>query len=172
VKLPSPRQMPSAWVCVTAFLVFVAAGMLLVGCQRGNGIPTQTMVRQTAPTLVVSTAVPAATETPARVIVQNGHAESDTGIVILPNVELQGDRRYVLQVTSKAGSLSFGGSYSRGSLDPIAVDAMKEIAGTTPWEAEIVPPVKDARRWSLGVSLSTNPLGKNVQVQVWDAGPK
>jgi hypothetical protein len=144
----------------------------LAGCQRGNRISTQTIVPQETPTLIAATAAPTATETPARAAVKNGHAESDTGIAILPSVELQGDRRYVLQVTSKAGALPFKGFYSRGSLDPIAVDAMQEIAGTTPWEAEIAPPVKDARRWTLGISLNTNPVGKNVQVRVWDVGPK
>jgi len=157
-------------VRVVAFLILAAAGVLLAGCR--NDTATQSEVRQTTPTSVISTPVPTATETPARVAVKNGHAESDTGIAILPSVELQGDRRYVLQVTTSAGALPFQGAYSRSSLDPIAVDAMKKIAGTTPWEAEIAPPVKDARRWTLGVTLNTNPVGKPVQVQVWDVGPK
>jgi hypothetical protein len=172
VKSLSYRQKLFTFVRVAALLFLAAAGILLAGCQRGNRTATPTIVQQTTPTWIVSTAAPTATETPTRVAVKNGHAESDTGIAILPSVELQGNRKYVLQVTSKAGALPFKGFYSRGSLDPIAVDAMKEIAGTTPWEVEIAPPVKDARSWTLGVSLNTDPVGKNVQVQVWDVGQK
>jgi hypothetical protein len=111
--------------------------------------------------------------TAERVAVPNGRVENETSIAILPVVTLRGDRRYVLQVTSKAGALPFTGSYSRGSIDPkIAIDVKTDIKGTTPWEEEIQPPAADARQWSLGVSLSLDPLGKNVQVQIWDIGPR
>jgi hypothetical protein len=170
---PKARQILYAVVSVVAILLLVAAGVLLAGRLRGNKAATETVVQQAAPTeLVQPTATLAVTSAPARVAVKDGRVESDTGIAILPRVELRGDRRYVLQVSSKAGALPFKGSYSRGSLDPIAIDAMKEIAGATPWEAEIAPPAKDARLWTLGVSLSTDPVGKNVQVQLWDVGPK
>jgi hypothetical protein len=49
---------------------------------------------------------------------------------------------------------------------------MTEIKGTTPWEQEIRPPAPDTRQWTVGASLSTTPIGKNNQVQVWDIGPK
>ena len=108
-----------------------------------------------------------------RVPVPDGKVESETGIAILPTVKLQGDRRYVLSVTSKTGALSFQGSYSRGSIDPkIAINPMTEIKGMTPWEQEIEPPAPDSRTWTLGVNLRANPIGKHVLVQVWDIGPK
>jgi hypothetical protein len=172
---PKAKQILYAVVSVVAILLLVAAGMLLAGRLRGDKVTTQTVVRQAAavPTeLVQPTATLAVTSASARVAVKDGRAESDTGIAILPRVELRGDRKYVLQVSSEAGALPFKGSYTRGSLDPIAIDAMKEIAGATPWEAAIAPPSKEARLWTLGVSLSTDPVGKNVQVQLWDVGPK
>ena len=171
---PKTKQILYAVVSVVAILLLVTAGVLLAGRLRGNSAVTETVVQQAAPPteLVQPTATVAVTSAPARVAVKDGRAESDTGIAILPRVELRGDRRYVLQVSSKAGALPFKGSYARGSLNPIAIDAMKEIAGTTPWEAEIAPPAKAARLWTLGVSLSTDPVGKNVLVQLWDVGPK
>jgi hypothetical protein len=170
---PKARQILYTVVSVVAILLLVAAGMLLAGRLRGDKGATQTVVQPAAPTeLFQPTATLAVTSAPVRVAVKDGRAESDTGIAILPRVELRGDRKYVLRVSSQAGAVRFKGSYSRSSLDPIAIDAMKEIAGATPWEAEIQPPSTEAQRWTLSVSLSTDPVGKNIQVQLWDVGPK
>ncbi|WP_423222465.1 hypothetical protein [Candidatus Amarolinea aalborgensis] len=107
-----------------------------------------------------------------RVPVPNGSTENKTGIAILPIIQLRGDRRYVLEITSQAGSLPFSGSYTRGSIDPkIAIDVVAEIKGTTRWEQEIQPPSPESRTWTLGVSVTTS-LGKDIRVQVWDIGPK
>jgi hypothetical protein len=172
---PRAKQILYAVVAVVAIALLVIAGMLLAGRLRGEKVTTQTVVKQAAPiptAVIQPTATLVMTSVPERVAVQDGRAESDTGIVVLPRVELRGDRKYVLQVSSKAGAVPFKGSYTRGSIEPIAIDVMKEIQGTTAWEAPIEPPSAEARRWTLGVSLSTAPVGKNIQVQIWDAGPK
>lgn len=158
----------------TVVILVVAIGLALgsrLGAGRG---PQEEIVIPQAPTSVPeATVMPTSRETPVRILVEGGRIETDTGIAILPMVTLRGDRRYVLQVTSKAGQLPFSGSYSRGSIDPkIAIDAMQEFKGTTPWEQEIQPPAADTRTWTLGVNLSTTPIGKHVLVQVWDIGPR
>jgi len=172
---PKAKQILYAGLAVVVILLLVVAGMLLASRMRGDKAPPQKVIVQATsmPAAITQpTATMVVTSIPERVAVKDGHTESDTGIAILPRIELTGDRRYVMQVTSKAGAISFRGSYTRGSTDPIAIDVMKEIKGTTPWEAEIEPPSAEARHWTLGVSLNTDPVGKNVQVQIWDAGPK
>lgn len=158
-----------------AVVILVVAIGLALGSRlgAGQGPAEEIVIPQAATSEPEATVTPLSRETPVRIAVEGGRVETDTGIAILPTVTLRGDRRYVLQITSKAGKLSFAGSYSRGSIDPkIAIDAMQEFRGTTPWEQEIQPPAPNVRTWTLGVNLSTNPVGKHVLVQVWDVGPR
>lgn len=171
---PRTRQLLLAVGAVAIVALMVLAG-IVIGNRLGSRQDAQedVVIPQEATSQPVATATLAAAQAAPRTAVAGGRVETDTGIVILPTVTLRGDRRYVLQVTSKAGPLTFSGSYSRGSSDPkIAIDAIQEFKGTTPWEQEIQPPAPDSRTWTLGVNLSTNPIGKHVLVQVWDIGPK
>lgn len=121
------------------------------------------------PTVTLTGATPSV---PERTLVANGSVENDTGIAILPVVSLSGSRRYVLAITSQAGSLPLNGSFSRGSIDPkISIDVVTGIKGSTPWEQEIQPPAPESRTWTLSASVSTT-LGKNIQVRIWDIGPR
>jgi hypothetical protein len=52
------------------------------------------------------------------------------------------------------------------------VDAMQEIRGKTPWEQQVQPPAPDSRTWTLGVTASTVPVGKNLTIVILDAGPQ
>lgn len=171
---PRTRQILLAAGAVLLVVLVVVAGIAIgnrLGAQQDN--KEEVVIPTAAPAEAQATATLNASTPVARTAVAGGRAETDTGIAILPAVNLRGDRRYVLLVTSRAGALSFGGSYSRSSIDPkIAIDAMQEFKGTTPWEQEIEPPAPDTRTWTLGVNLSTNPIGKHVLVQVWDIGPR
>lgn len=171
---PRTRQLLLAAGAVGLVALVVLAGVA-IGNRLGarQNVQEDVVIPQEATSEPVATATLAVSQAAPRTAVAGGRAETETGIAILPTVTLRGDRRYVLQVTSKTGSLTFSGSYSRGSIDPkIAIDAMQEFEGTTPWEQEIQPPAPDSRTWTLGVNLSTNPIGKHVLVQVWDIGPK
>lgn len=171
---PRTRQILIAAAATLAVILVILAGVV-IGNRLGarQDVQEDVVIPQEATSEPAATATLAASQAAPRTAVTGGRAETDTGIAILPMVTLRGDRRYVLQVTSRAGQLSFSGSYSRGSIDPkIAIDAMQEFKGTTPWEQEIQPPTPDSRTWTLGVNLSTNPIGKHVLVQVWDIGPK
>jgi hypothetical protein len=172
------RQILLAVAVIVLILAVVSAGVVFGRRLAGNASPTPAVVIA-APTAVEApaTAMPATPQQaqPAvqRVAVPDGRVENETGIAILPIVQLQGSRRYLLQVTSKTGALPFSGSYSRGSIDPkIAINPMTDIKGATPWEQEIQPPATNVRQWTMSVSLSTNPVGKNIQVQIWDIGPR
>ena len=165
-------------VAIVILLVIVAAG-ILIGRQLGGSETGSEEVVVPSPTIEViqPTAAPATVEpkatTPPRVAVPGGRIDTPTGIGILPPVQLNGDRRYVLQISSGAGAVDFSGSTTRGSLNPkIAVDVMKQIAGKTPWEQEIDPPAPDSRTWTLGVTASTVPVGKNLRIVILDVGPK
>jgi hypothetical protein len=164
-------------LAIAIVLIIVAAG-ILVGRQLAGGKESAETVVVPSPTVEVAqpTATPVVVQkspTPPRVAVPGGQVDSPTGIGILPPVQLAGNRRYVLRLSSSDGAVPFSGSYSRGSIDPkVAVDAMEQIQGKTPWEREIAPPAPDARTWTLGVTASTNPVGKDLQITVWDVGPK
>lgn len=175
---PRGKQILLALAVIVSILIVVGAGVVLGRRLTENTSPTSEVVIA-APTAIAApdTVTPAAPQQaqPAvqRVAVPDGRVENETGIAILPIVQLQGSRRYLLQVTSKAGALPFSGSYSRGSIDPkIAINPMTDIKGATPWEQEIQPPATNVRQWTISVSLSTNPVGKNIQVQIWDIGPR
>jgi hypothetical protein len=160
----------AAGIVILVVVAGIAIGNRLGGSQENQAAVVVQSAVTVEPQPTVTLAAPAEA---SRTAVEGGRAETDTGIAILPAVTLRGDRRYVLQVTSKAGKLSFSGSYSRGSIDPkVAIDAMQEFKGMTPWEQVIEPPSPGARTWTLGVNLSTSPIGKHVLVQVWDIGPK
>lgn len=179
-----------------ALVVIAVAAIILLGVVTGILIANQSQQNPKLPDVVM----PAVTGTPSaqakpqsgatadlasgvtqtvtaaapaeRAPVPQGFAENETGIAILPRIQLTGSRRYVLEISSRSGNLPFSGSYTRGSIDPkIAIDVMTEIKGTTAWEQEIQPPSPESRTWTLGVSLSTT-LGKNIRVQVWDIGPR
>ncbi len=171
---PRTRQILLAVGAALLVVLVVVAGIAIgnrLGTRQDN--KEEVVIPAAAPAEPLATATLTQPSPVTRTAVAGGRAETDTGIAILPAVTLSGDRRYVLQVTSKAGALSFSGSYSRGSIDPkIAIDAMQEFKGTTPWEQEIQPPAPDTRTWNLGVNLSTTPIGRHVLVQVWDIGPK
>lgn len=174
---PRTRQIVLAVVAVIVFLAVVGVGIILGRRVSDRQTQAPEVVVPITPSATGSITVTAATQQLSaptqRAAVPDGKVENETGIAILPMVKLQGDRRYVLQVTSGAGALPFSGSYSLGSIDPkIAINPMTEIKGTTPWEQEIQPPAPDVRQWTLGASLSTSPIGKNIRVQVWDIGPK
>jgi hypothetical protein len=164
-------------LAIAIVLIIVAAG-ILVGRQLAGGKDSAETVVVPSPAveIVQPTATPVPvqpTPTTARVAVPGGQVDASTGIAVLPAVQLAGNRRYVLRVSSAAGAVAFSGSYSRSSIDPkVAVDAMEEIKGQTPWEQEIAPPAPGARTWTLGVTAGTNPVGKDLQISVWDAGPK
>jgi hypothetical protein len=174
---PRNRRILLAIVALLLILVVICAGIVLGRTLAERNASTSAVIVPVTPAAAVQitatlAAQPQATST-QRIAVPDGNVETETGIAILPIVTLQGNRRYVLQVTSRAGALSFQGSYSLGSIDPkIAINPMTEIKGTTPWEQEILPPAPDTRQWTLGASLSTTPIGQNIQVQVWDIGPK
>jgi hypothetical protein len=166
-------------VLVIAILLLIVVGGILVGRQLGGSdsgaeevvVPSPT-VALIQPTVAPATSAPKAT-TPPRAAVPGGSVDTPTGIGILPPVQLTGNRRYVLQISSGNGAVEFSGSYSRGSLDPkIAVDVMQNIQGKTPWEQEIAPPAPDSRTWTLGVTASTMPVGKDLRIVILDAGPK
>jgi hypothetical protein len=182
---PRSRQIVLGAVAIAALLLVAAAGVGLArqlstrNAQASAATPTAAALvaeQKAAPTqpapVVVATprqAQPVAT----RVAVPGGRVDTDTGIAIMPVVNLRGDRRYVMQITSKAGAVEFQGSHTRGSIDPkIAIDVVSQIKGSTTWEQEIPPPAADSRTWTLGASVSTNPPGKNVAIQIWDIGPK
>jgi hypothetical protein len=160
-------------------LLLVIAGVILTGCksgESGSGAAEVVLPSPSAelvlPTVVPATAVPKPTA-PPRVPVPGGSIDAPTGIAILPVVQLAGDRRYVLQVSSTGGAVDFSGSYSRASIDPkIAVDVIQEIKGRTPWEQEIQPPAPDSRTWTLGVTANSAQLGKDLRIAVVDVGPK
>jgi hypothetical protein len=175
---PRGKQILLAAVALVLILAVIGAGVVLGRTLSERSMLTPPVVVPVTPiaaeqTTATLAAQPQATPAPQRVAVPDGRVETETGIAILPVVKLQGDRRYVLQITSKAGAVSFQGSYSLGSIEPkIAINPMTEIKGTMPWEQEILPPAPDARQWTLGASVSATPIGKNIQVQVWDIGPK
>ena len=164
-------------LAIAVFLLIVAAG-ILISRQLGGGansekvvVPSPT-VEVTQPTALPATIEPTATP-PPRVAVPGSRVDTPTGIGVLPPVHLAGNRRYVLQISSSDGAVNFSGSYSRGSIDPkVAVDAMQEIGGRTPWEQEIQPPAPNARTWTLGVTARTVPVGKDLTVVILDVGPK
>jgi hypothetical protein len=175
---PQFRSAPHLAVAI-AVLLLVIAGVVLTGCKSGEGgsgaaevvvpSPSSEMIQ---PTVVPATVAPKPTA-PPRVPVPGGSIDAPTGIAILPAVQLAGDRRYVLQVSSTGGAVDFSGSYSRGSIDPkIAVDVIQEIKGRTPWEQEIQPPAPDSRTWTLGVTASVAQLGKPLRIAILDVGPK
>jgi hypothetical protein len=164
---------------VAAVLLLVVAAGILIGRQLGGGesvaeevvLPTVT-AEVVQPTAVPATPAPAPTP-PPRVAVPGSRVDAPTGIAVLPPVQLTGGRRYVLQIASKNGAVDFSGSTSRGSIDPkIALDVMREVKGRTPWEQEIEPPSPDARTWTLGVTASAVPVGKDLQIVILDIGPK
>jgi hypothetical protein len=166
-------------VLAIAILLLIVAAGIVIGRQLGGGdsgaekvvLPSPT-VEVIQPTVAPATIAPTST-VPPRVEVPGGRVETPTGIGILPPVQLAGDRRYVLRISSADGAVDFSGSYSRGSLDPkIAVDVMQEIKGKTPWEQQVQPPAPDARTWTLGVTASTVPVGKNLTIVILDVGPK
>jgi len=174
---PQGKRILLAVVALLLIIMVVGAGIVLgrTLAERSTATPAVVVPATPPPAGQVTATLAAQSQGVAaqRVPVPDGKVENDTGIAILPAVKLSGDRRYVLSVTSKAGALSFQGSYSRGSIDPkIAINPMTEIKGTMPWEQEIEPPAPDVRQWTLGASLSATPIGKNIQVQVWDIGPK
>ena len=165
-------------LALAILLAIVAAGILLGKQLGGDESGSEKVVE---PASAVEAIQPAAARptveqtatTPARVAVPGGRVETATGIGILPPVQLAGDRRYVLEISSANGAVDFGGSITRGSLAPkIAVDVMKQIKGKTPWEQEIDPPAPDARTWTLGVTASTVPVGKNLRIVILNVGPK
>lgn len=174
---PQSKRILLAIIVLLLIIAIIGAGIVLGRTLAERSTTTPAVVAPSTPSPAErATATLAAQSqglTGQRVPVPDGKVENDIGIAILPAVKLQGDRRYALSVTSKADALSFQGSYSRGSIDPeIAINPMTEIKGTTPWEQEIEPPAPDVRQWTLGVSLSSTPIGHNIQVQVWDIGPK
>lgn len=179
-----------------ALVAIAVVVIILLGVVTGILIANQSQQNQKLPDVVI----PAATGTPSaqsgpqtsatadlavgitqtvtaaapaeRAPVPQGFVENQTGIAILPSIQLTGSRRYVLEISSRSGNLPISGSYTRGSIDPkIAIDAMTEIKGVTVWEQEIQPPSPDSKTWTLGVSVSTT-LGKNIRVQIWDIGPR
>jgi hypothetical protein len=166
-------------IAAIAILLLIVAAGILIGRQLGGSGAGSEKVVLPSPAVEVTepTAVPAAIEptatAPPRVAVPGGRVDTPTGIGILPPVQLAGGRRYVLRISSADGEVPFSGSYSRSSLDPrVAVDAMQEIKGKTPWEQEIQPPAPEARTWTLGVTASTVPVGKNLSIVILDVGPK
>jgi hypothetical protein len=165
-------------LAIAVVLVIVVAG-ILIGRQLGGSdsgsekvvVPSPT-IEVIEPTAAPATVEPKATASP-RVAVPGGRIDTPTGIGILPPVQLAGDRRYVLQISSADGAVDFSGSTTRGSLDPkIAIDVMSQMKGKTPWEQEIDPPAPDSRTWTLGVTASTVPVGKNLRIVILDVGPK
>jgi hypothetical protein len=164
-------------LAIAIVLIIVVAG-ILVGRQLAGGkeTPATVVVPSPAVEIVQPTGTPIPvqpTPTAVRVAVPGGQVDASTGIAVLPALQLAGDRRYVLRLSSKDGAVAFSGSYSRGTIDPkVVVHAVEEIKGKTPWEQEIAPPAPDARTWTLGVTASTNPVGKDLQISVWDVGPK
>jgi hypothetical protein len=165
-------------VVIAVLLLVVAAGVLIGRQLSGRDSDAQNVVvpsatiEVTKPTAVLATVEPKRT-TPPRAAVPGGRVDTPTGIGILPPVQLAGGRRYVLQINSADGEVDFFGSYSRGSLDPkIAVDVMKEIKGRTPWEQQVEPPAPGSRTWTLGVTASSVPVGKNLSIVILDVGPK
>lgn len=174
---PRDKRILLAVAALLLVIAVVGAGIVLGRTLAERSTSTVAVVVPITPPpadrMTATLAAPAQDISTQRVAVPDGKAESETGIAILSAVKLRGDRRYILSVTSRAGALPFQGSYSQGSIDPkIAINPMTEIKGTTPWEQEIEPPAPDVREWTLGVSLSTTPIGRNIQVQVWDIGPK
>jgi hypothetical protein len=171
------RRLVVILVAIAVLLLVVAAG-ILIGKQLSGGESAEEVVLPAAtaeavqPTAVPATPMPAAT-TPPRVAVPGSRVDASTGIAILPPVQLTGSRRYVLQISSKNGAVDFNGSTTRGSIDPkVALDVMRGVKGKTPWEQEVEPPAPDARTWTLGVSVSAVPLGKDLQIVILDMGPK
>jgi hypothetical protein len=171
-------------VLAIAILLLVVAAGILLGRQLAGGkpaaenvvLPTAT-VQMVQPTVAPSAQASEATGSQAtaqpRAAVPGSRVDAPTGIAILPPVLLTGGRRYVLQVSSATGAVNFSGSTTRGSIDPkIALDVMREIKGTTPWEQEVEPPAPDARTWTLGVTASAVPVGKDLQIVILDVGPK
>jgi hypothetical protein len=165
-------------VATAVLLLIVAAGILIGRQLSGSGsesekvvVPSPT-IEVIPPTAALATVGPKAITSP-RAEVPGGRVDTPTGIGILPPVQLTGGRRYVLQISSADKAVDFFGSYTRGSLDPkIAMDVMKEFKGKTPWEQQIEPPAPDSRTWTLGVTASTVPVGKNLSIVILDVGPK
>lgn len=175
----SPQSRRTLYIVLAiAVLLLIVGGGILAGRQLGGSdsgakevvVPSPT-VEVVQPTVALATAAPQATA-PPRATVPGGSVDTPTGIGILPPVQLAGNRRYVLQISSGSGAVDFNGNYTRGSIDPkIAVDVMQEIKGKTPWEQEIQPPAPGARTWTLGVTANTVQLGKNLRIVILDVGP-
>jgi hypothetical protein len=176
----SPQSKRALYIVLAiVVLLLIVVGGVWAGRQLGGSgsgaqeivVPSPT-VELIQPTIALATPAPKATA-PPRVAVPGGSVDTPTGIGILPPVQLDGNRRYILQISSGDGAVQFAGNYSRGSVDPkIAIDVIKEIKGKTPWEQEIQPPAPDSRTWTLGVTASTVQLGKNLRIAILDIGPK
>jgi hypothetical protein len=175
---PQSRRTLYIVLAIVVLLLIIAGGVVLGKQLGGNGsgaeevvVPSPT-VELVQPTAVAATAAPKPTAAP-RAAVPGGSVDAPTGIAILPPVQLAGNRRYVLQISSKSGAVDFTGNYTRGSIDPkIALDVMQQIKGRTPWEQEIQPPAADSRTWTLGVTASAFPVGKDLRIVILDVGPK
>jgi hypothetical protein len=175
---PQSRRVLYIVLAIVVLLLIVGGGVV-VGRQLGGSGSAAEEIVVPSPTVeliqpTVTPAVPAPkAATPPRAAVPGGSVDTPTGIGILPPVQLAGNRRYVLQISSGNGAVDFSGSYTRGSVDPrIAVDVMQQIKGKTPWEQEIAPPAPDSRTWTLGATASTVQLGRNLRIVILDIGPK
>lgn len=173
------------------FTVFALAGTsisLLSGilaCNLPSTSPTPTPTTPAVATIAVPTEVPtispSATWTPtisttstispvaeetevasAPIIVQQAEGTGMLAIAALSSVQLEAGRRYALQITSRAGTVDFYGTYSGATIvaesaPGISVELLD--AATPVTYLIITPPVATTGTWTFSVSVQNKGVG-------------
>ena len=113
---------------------------------------------------LTSTMTPVAEEiddVPAPVIVQQAEGTGVLAIAALTSVQLEAGRQYALQVTSRAGSVNFYGTYSGATIFAEGAPGMSVelLDAATPVTYLISRPVATTGTWAFSVSVQNKGEG-------------
>jgi len=134
-------------------------------------VPTSVMVEPmatAATTLPGTPAMPGGASTPGLVVRQEG---SPMAIVNLQ--KLQPGHKYRLTITSSAGTVAFGGTWSESAVGANGLPGVKTglLEGTTPADLDIVPPVASVTKdWVYSAQVS-NKAGGSIALAIVDVTP-
>lgn len=136
--------------------------------------PTQPLVPVQTPLVPIQTPlvqplVPIETVLAQPMAVYRQEGTGPFAVAVLVGVPLQPGHRYRLEVSSRAGTVGFHGSWSQSALGADGAPGVdtKPIEGVTPANYDIVPPVANPILWKCSASVQNKGVG-GIILTVWD----
>lgn len=132
--------------------------------------PTSTLIPVPSPAPQAQPTLPPGQPGGQPIVIAADEGGGPFAVAILTGVPLHSNRRYKLQVTSRAGSVPFHGSWSELAIGTdgkpgVKVDLLK---GVTPFSMDIIPPVQNPTHWSFSVSVQSEKNEGGIMVAILD----